>query len=364
MSNSPARRRVRFPGISSRAWEHPADRSALVALRALPGFDTLLKTMDGLFRGRKQRLMFLASAVRVGERQFPELDRLLTDAVLTLDAQERPELYVLQSPEVNAVSIGMQQPFIVLTTGLLDLMEHEELRVVIGHELGHVLSGHAVYQTMLGHLLRVAGNFGWLPVGGWSLRALIAALYEWSRKSELSGDRAGLLVSQDPHASIRVMMKIAGGAGLAQMDTVAFMEQAAEYESTGDARDSLAKLMNVELQTHPFSVMRAGQIRSWVDHGEYKAILSGKYPLRVDDPQASVTDQVKAAARSYRDNLTTSKDPLTQKVVGATRNLGGAAQNAGQNVASALATLWRQANQGGTDIDGSADEGPAGAPRP
>jgi hypothetical protein len=236
--------------------------------------------------------------------------------------------------------------------------------VVIGHELGHVLSGHAVYQTMLGHLLRVAGNFGWLPVGGWSLRALIAALYEWSRKSELSGDRAGLLVSQDPHASIRVMMKIAGGARLAQMDTVAFMEQAAEYESTGDARDSLAKLMNVELQTHPFSVMRAGQIRSWVDHGEYKAILSGKYPLRVDDPQASVTDQVKAAARSYRDNLTTSKDPLTQKVVGATRNLGGAAQNAGQNVASALATLWRQANQGGTDIDGSADEGPAGAPRP
>ena len=237
MANVPERRRIRFPGISSRAWEHPADRSALVALRALPGFDTLLKTMDGMFRGRQQRLMFLASAIRVGERQFPALDRLLTDAVLILDSPERPELYVLQTPEVNAMTIGMHQPFIVLTTGLLDLMDHDELRVVIGHELGHAMSGHAVYQTMLGHLLRVAGNFGWLPIGGWSLRALIAALYEWSRKSELSGDRAGMLVSQDPHAAIRVMMKTAGGAHYGQLDTVAFMEQAAEYEASGDARE-------------------------------------------------------------------------------------------------------------------------------
>ena len=363
MSNVPERKRIRFPGISSLAWEHPADRSALVALRALPGFDTLLRTMDGMFRGRQQRLMFLASAVRVGERQFPELDRLLTDAVLVLDSPQRPELFVLQTPQVNAMTLGMQEPFIVLTTGLLDLMDHDELRVVIGHELGHVMSGHAVYQTMLGHLLRVAGNFGWLPVGGWSLRALIAALYEWSLKSELSGDRAGLLVSQDPHAAIRSMMKTAGGAHFGQMDTVAFMEQAAEYESSGDARDGLAKLMNIELETHPFSVMRAGQIRSWVDNGDYKAILGGHYPLRTDDPQASVSEQVKAAARSYRDTMATSKDPLTQKVVGATRNLGGAAQNAGQSVSSALAALWRQANQGGTDVDGLSDDDPA-APNP
>lgn len=358
MPHSPARRRVRFPGISSRAWEHPADRSALVALRALPGFDSLLKTMDGMLQGRKQRLMYLASAIRVGKRQFPELDHLLTDAVLTLDAPERPELFVLQDPQVNALTIGMHQPFIVLTTGMLDLMDHDELRVVIGHELGHVLSGHAVYQTMLGHLLRVANNFGWLPIGGWSLRALLAALYEWSRKSELSGDRAGLLVSQDPHAAIRTMMKTAGGAQFAQLDTVAFMEQAAEYEASGDARDSLAKLMNIELATHPFAVMRAGQLRSWVDNGEYKAILAGRYPLRVDDPQASVTDQVKAAARSYRDTISASKDPLTQKVAGATRNLGGAAQNAGQSVAAALAALWRQSTQDGGVVDGTTVDDP------
>jgi hypothetical protein len=39
MTSVPDRSRVRLPGISSRAYEHPADRSALVALRKLSGFD-------------------------------------------------------------------------------------------------------------------------------------------------------------------------------------------------------------------------------------------------------------------------------------------------------------------------------------
>lgn len=344
-----ARKRIRFPGISSRAWEHPADRSALVALRAIPGFDMALKSMAGMLGERKQRLMYLASAIRVSQRQFAELDHLLTDAVLTLDSPIRPELFVIQSAKVNAVTIGMDQPFIVLTTALVDLLDLEEIRVVIGHELGHALSGHAVYQTMLMHLLRVADNFGWVPVGGWSLRALLAALYEWSRKSELSGDRAGMLVSQDPHASIRVMMKVAGGARLAEMDVVAFMEQAAEYEAAGDVRDSLAKLMNIELQTHPFSVMRAGQIRKWVESAEYREILAGRYPRREDDPKASITDQVRAAARSYKETFSSSKDPLTQKVAGVTRDVGGAAQTAGQGIVGALGALWRQSQSGADD---------------
>lgn len=43
----PARARVVLTDISSRAWEHPADKGALVALRKLKGFDVLLKTMSG-----------------------------------------------------------------------------------------------------------------------------------------------------------------------------------------------------------------------------------------------------------------------------------------------------------------------------
>ena len=364
MAKTVARKRVNFPGISSRGWEHPADRSALVALRAVPGFDTVLKALAGLFRERKHRLIFLASAVRVSDRQFAEIDRVLSDALLVLDCPRRPELYVLQSPEANAQCIGMDEPFIVITTGMLDLLDDpDEVRCVLGHEVGHAMSGHAVYQTMLNHLLRIADNLGWLPLGGLALRAIIAALYEWSRKSELSADRAGMLVAQDPQVALRVKMKVAGGASLGKMDTVAFLEQAADYEAAGDIRDGVLKLMNVERQTHPFSVVRAAEIRKWVEGGEYQKIMAGDYPRRVDDPNVSIAEEIKAAARSYRDGFAASTDPLAQSARGVGRDFGGAAQNIGQSLADSLSGLWKRfdPNQNGTP---PAPEGPAAGSTP
>ena len=94
MTTEPARTRATLTGISSRAWEHPADQGALVALRKLKGFDTLLKALSGLFNERAVRLVLLGSAVRVDERNFARLHRLLGEAGRTLDAPELPELYV------------------------------------------------------------------------------------------------------------------------------------------------------------------------------------------------------------------------------------------------------------------------------
>ncbi len=244
MTQTPATTRTAFPGISSRAWEHPADRTALTALRRLKGFDQILKVLSSMLRERQHRLLYLASAARVGPRQFADLDALLDECAFVLDASIRPELFVQQSPVANAYTIGMDTPFIVITSGLYDLMDHDEMRCVIGHELGHALSGHAVYRTMLMHLLRLAKTFGFIPLGGWALRAIVAGLMEWQRKSELSGDRAGLLCAQDFDAAIRVEMKLAGGNRVDKLDTQAFLAQAAEYDRTGDMRDGLLKLLN------------------------------------------------------------------------------------------------------------------------
>jgi hypothetical protein len=79
MTTVPDRSRVRLPGISSRAYEHPADRSALVALRKLTGFDVILKNLAGLFSDRSLRLMFLASSVRASQEQFPHLYEYMRD---------------------------------------------------------------------------------------------------------------------------------------------------------------------------------------------------------------------------------------------------------------------------------------------
>jgi Zn-dependent protease with chaperone function len=314
MSESSFTGRVRLPGLSSRAYEHPADRSALVALRSLTGFDVVLKALSGFFRERSHRLMYLASSVRVSERQFADLNGIYAELLEVLDVPERPELFIEQNPAASAMTIGMDKPFIVVSTGMLTLMDADELRFVLAHELGHVKSGHAVYRTMLHHLIRLSARAAWVPIGYLGLRAVIGALEEWQRKSELSADRAGLLGCQDPSAGRRALMKTAGGSHLYEMDEAAFLEQAAEYDAAGDLRDGVLKLLNLEGQRHPFTVLRAAELQKWIDDGEYAAIIGGNYPKREDDPRASFTDEVKATAKSYKRSIDESADPLLRLV--------------------------------------------------
>ena len=150
--NQPIRQRLLLKGISSRAWEHPADRGALVALRRLQGFDTLIRKLSGFLNERMVKMQLLGSCVRVTERQFAQVHRLYSEAATTLDAQSLPSLYVQADPTYNATTIGIDSPKIVLNSSLLDLLDDDELRFVLGHELGHALSGHALYRTLLTYM--------------------------------------------------------------------------------------------------------------------------------------------------------------------------------------------------------------------
>ncbi|GAA4374165.1 M48 family metallopeptidase [Nocardioides caricicola] len=313
MTTEPVRSRATLTGISSRAWEHPADRGALVALRRLKGFDTLLKALSGLFNERAVRLVFLGSAVRVDERQFARLNRLLGEVGRTLDAPEMPEMYVVTNPMPGALTIGMNKPFIVLNSALVDLLDEEELRFVIAHELGHAMSGHAVYQTMLQRMIMLTGVLSHVPGGALGARAIMAALYEWSRKSELSADRAGLLATQDPATAFRVHMKLASGGHIDDLDPTSFFAQGQEYDEA-DLRDSVLKLLLIENRTHPFLVVRATELRRWVDSGDYTRVLGGDYPRREDDDAASVSAAAAEAARSYGETFKQSQDAVGKLV--------------------------------------------------
>lgn len=297
-------------------------------MRSLTGFDTVLRKLAGLFSERAIRLMFLANAVRVGEGQFRNINDMLRDSAYILDMPEVPELYVSQDPIPNGMAIGTDHPFIVLTTGLVDLLDDEELRFVVGHEAGHVLSGHSVYRTMLLILTGLAERVAWIPLGNIGLSAIIMGLKEWYRKSELSADRAGLLAGQDAEAGKRALMKLAGGSRLGEMSTEAFLEQAREYDAAGDVRDGLLKFLNLLRQTHPFAVMRFAELDHWTREGEYERILSGDYPRRADDGNAKVSDEVRNAAKAYHDSWTRSSDPF----VGVVRGAAEGAVNAGERL--------------------------------
>lgn len=321
-SSQPARSRVPLPGISSRAWEHPADRGALVALRRLRGFDAVLKALSGLVSERAVRLALLGSAVRVDERQFDHLHRVLTDVCTVLDAPRVPELFVTANPAPGAVTIGMGQPVIVLTSGLVDLLDEDELSFVVGHELGHAMSGHAVYQTLLQRLIQLSVVLTSIPIGGLAVRAIMAALMEWSRKAELSADRAGLLATQDPAVAFRTHMKLASGGHLEHLDQTSFFAQGREYDEAGDLRDSVLKMLLIEARSHPFPVVRASELRRWVDSGDYTALLAGGYPRRDQDGEAGLDDAAREVAQSYAETFRQSQDALGKMVHDAAGLLG------------------------------------------
>jgi Zn-dependent protease with chaperone function len=304
--------KIRFPKISSRSWEHPADRATLAALRKVPGLDLLLQKLVGVTTEKSIRLITLASAVRVSDNQFPKLNRIHKEACALLDIEEIPELYVSQSPFLNAGAVGVEHPFIVLNSSLVESMSEDELICVIGHELGHCMSGHVLYKTLLQLLLRFSMVAFSVPLGGASILAVIIALKEWDRKSELSADRAGLLVCQDPNIYNTLLMKFAGGGNTSQMDINEFFLQAAEYERAGSVVDSVHKILNLMGQSHPFPVLRLTELKTWVDNGSYAKILNGEYVWRGQDDPESVLNNFRAAANQYKDDFNNSQDPLAE----------------------------------------------------
>ncbi|PYP45844.1 MAG: hypothetical protein DMD50_09875 [Gemmatimonadetes bacterium] len=293
-----ARPRKILTQIAPVTWEHPADRAALQSLRSVPGFDEVVKKIYGFIGERGVRLIFQADAVRVGPTQFPRLNQLYTDVLTSMDWPERPELFVSQTPFANAGAFGMDKPFIVINSGTLRLLDDDEVRNVLGHELGHVMSGHALYHTILVLILNV--SLGALPfLAGIAILPIQLALLEWFRKSELSSDRAGLLACQDPTASLRVNLKFAGGGDMSQMDLNAFLVQAKEYEAAGGAIDRIFKILGVLGRSHPFNTVRAAELQRWIEEGHYDRVLRGEYTRRGPEAEQRPIDRDIDDARDH-----------------------------------------------------------------
>jgi Zn-dependent protease with chaperone function len=282
-SGVPAQRpRKILTQIAPVSWEHAADRAALQSLRSVPGFDEVVKKVFAFIGERGVRLLFQADAVRVGATQFPRLNALYTDVLTSMDWEVRPDLFVSQTPFVNAGAFGMDRPFIVINSGALKLLDDDEMRALLGHELGHVMSGHALYHTILALILYV--GFKSLPfLAGIALLPVSFALLEWYRKSELSSDRAGLLASQDPRAALRMFLKMAGGGDMKEMDLDAFLVQAKEYEESGGPLDRIYQILNTLDRTHPFNTLRAAELQRWIEGGHYERIVGGEYTRRGPD---------------------------------------------------------------------------------
>ena len=304
-----------FHEIDSRSWEHPADRAALNALRKLPAFDEVLRALFGFFGEKPVRLAFQANAVRVSPTQFARVHRLHQRACQILDTPEEYPVFVSQTPFVNAGAYGMDKPFVILNSATLNLLDDEELEFVLGHEIGHILSGHVLYTTMTAILLQLAARG--FPIVGLAARAVLYALLEWYRKAELSSDRAGALVAQNPEVGMRVMLKFAGGGRAEDANLPEFIRQADEYRQGGDLADQVLKVFAVLGTDHPFPVVRVAELRDWYESGEYDRVLRGEYRRR-GEPEGPYAEDLGAAAQAYAQS---ARETFGQAARGARRSM-------------------------------------------
>ena len=269
----PTRRKLRtFPGLDPEALMHPWDVKATAALGKVPGFELATrKIMEYGF----EKLLYLentADNVRVTEKMFPRLHRYLKWSCKILGVEE-PEMYVNMEPVPNAYTYGHTRPFIVLTSGLVDLLDEQERLFVVGHELGHIKFGHVLYTVLAENLKTVIDIIGRATLGVGSLlgTGLALPLLDWYRKAELSADRAALLCVQDKDVAFRTFMKLAGGSRemFSEMDTGEFMAQIRAYEDADESTlNKIYKVWLTAFRTHPFPIMRANHLDQWIVSGE------------------------------------------------------------------------------------------------
>lgn len=285
----PSRRSVAH--VSPRRIQHPHDQEATEALRELQGLDELVALFMKHAHEKMERVSNLGGRVRIGPQQLPDLYALFRGCVSRAGVRPEPELF-LESGPINAYTFGADRPFIVLSSAALTQLSRPELEFVLGHELGHIRFRHVLYMTLARVLPRLATQ---LPFGAAIAKGIDLALSDWQRKAELSADRMGLLVCQEPDAALRVMVKLSGfpPALYPQLNVEAFLAQYDDFKAIdGDVGGLLAKALRSAEQDHPFTVVRAHEIQQWAHSGEYGRMLSGgaRSLAEGDQPPASTSD--------------------------------------------------------------------------
>jgi Zn-dependent protease with chaperone function len=325
-----------YANISSKAYEHPADRAATAALKAIPMLDTVVRKLIEWRYERALRQFYLGNSVKISEQQLPELWAAHIGVSRVLDMPEVYDLYVSSPVLGGAQAVGSGKPMIVIDSQLLQLLGAGEQRVVLAHELGHVLSDHVLYMTAL-NILMSAGNG--LPFFlGIPFRAVKAVLLEWYRAAELSCDRAATLAVRDPRIVCRTLMVTAGAMPVDELNLDAFMAQAMEYETWDDPSDRVRRFFHEIGQTHTYAVRRVSEVMKWVQGGEYDRIVRGEYRTR--DQEADVREEAGEAFEFYAERFRTIFKEVGDNVTQLGSQIGGMAEQVAD---------WVRKRGGGSD---------------
>lgn len=264
-------------GLEHSQYEHPFDRMALEKLESATLLSKFFKWITSNTVERIYTVQYTGSNLKVTKKSYPQIYQYLEDACKILDLKKVPDMYIEWNYNINACTVGAENPIIILNSGLIDLCDEEEIMFIIGHEVGHIKSNHMLYHMMA----QVVNVFiDTLPGGTLVAGGLQYALYYWSRMSEFTADRAGLLCCQSQEAMARAFVKMAG-LPLKEFDNIktdTFIQQAHDFKMLDfDAMNKVIKFLSIADESHPWTVMRSAELLKWIESGEYDRFVSKHY---------------------------------------------------------------------------------------
>ena len=226
------------------------DRELASWLLADPDVRDAIERLErsGMATGVRRQL--LATAIRLTPEMAPDVHATI-DACLRVVAVEGPlETYVYPEPLFNAAAVAPEHGrlFLLLSSSLLEAFEPDELRFVVGHELGHHLFEH--------HGIPVAA----LLSGGARIDAALSLrLFAWQRYAEISADRAGMVTAGGLDPAARTLFKLASGLSgdRIKVRVDQFLSQVADFRREGERLATAGGQSQSEVfATHPFSPLR------------------------------------------------------------------------------------------------------------
>lgn len=261
--------------IDSDFYVHPADKAALSALKAIPGFTPLLKAFMQVWDEQCSRIYNMSTNLRIDKNQLPKYYYMLPPICEKLGI-EVPELYLKLDVTANAYTSGDTKPFIVITSGLLETLPDELIPTVLAHECGHIACHHVLYTTM-GRML-LSGSLRLLntDIANIAMAPIQTAFAYWMRCSEYSADRAAVLCDGTANNTVESCMRFAGFDKdiHEEANVSAFLDQAVEYKKllANSKWNQALEFVMFNNNTHPLNAVRAYECKAWQDSEDYKKI--------------------------------------------------------------------------------------------
>ncbi|MFH0902882.1 MAG: M48 family metallopeptidase [Pseudomonadota bacterium] len=233
------------------AYSYAGERKIAKAMASLRPVSLAIEATVRLWKS-VERANLLGSSVKVTDQQFPRLYEATARCASALQIAV-PTVYVV--PEIgklNAHALGTDEDScIVLCAALVDHLTDDELAFVLGHECGHIQNNHVVFSTALHYLSAAAGTYV-----RWIVQPALLALRAWSRRAEITCDRAGLLCVRDVDAATKAIVKLALGSPKLYQDL-----NVEEYlKQMQEGRRSLSRVVEM-FQSHPYLPKRIEALR-------------------------------------------------------------------------------------------------------